>query len=248
MSSEVRHIAIIMDGNGRWAQGRRHTRIFGHIRGAKRVREITEACTRRGIQALTLYTFSTENWQRPKAEVDTLMKLLFRYVRQERNTILKNNIRFQCLGFTDQIPDWVRVELEYLIKESSTNTGMVLNLALSYGSRQEITKAVRDLSADVAAGSLSPEGITEDMISRRLFTGTLPDPDLLIRTGGDQRISNFLLWQCAYAELYFTDVPWPEFSEADLDRAIQDYTCRERRYGLTSSQVTGSEDREMRSQ
>lgn len=244
MPGPVQHLAIIMDGNGRWAQGRRHTRIFGHIRGAKRVREVTEECVRLQLKALTLYTFSMENWLRPKQEVDALMKLLSRYVRQERQTILKNNIRFQCIGFMDLVPDWIRLEIEWLSSDSAKNTGMILTLALSYGSRQELTQVCKGIAADVLAGRIKPDEINEQTIAKKLFTVNLPDPDLLIRTGGDQRISNFLLWQSAYTELYFTETPWPEFCIKELGRALEVYSCRERRFGKTSLQIAEAAEKD----
>lgn len=235
--SPARHIAIIMDGNGRWAERRSHARVFGHIRGAKRVREITTECARLGVEALTLYTFSTENWQRPQLEVDVLMRLLRRYLRDERDTILENNIRFQTIGCPERIPPEVRKEVERMVADSAKNTGMTMTLALSYGSRQEIANAARGIARDALAGKLDPGAVDEKVFGSYLFTRGLPEPDLLIRTGGDKRISNYLLWQLAYAELFFTETPWPEFGVADLRKALGEFGERERRYGLTSRQV-----------
>ncbi len=231
MSKLPRHIAIIMDGNGRWAEKRGHNRVFGHARGAERAREITRECTRLGVEALTLYTFSTENWQRPAAEVSFLMKLLSRYLKHEIQQIVNNNFRFRPIGFIDMMPPEITRELRKLTEATAKNTGMYLNIALSYGSRQELTAATRAIAEDVRAGRLTAAQVTEEEISRRLFTHESPDPDLVIRTGGDQRISNFLLWQSAYSEFYFTDKCWPDFGVADLQEAIAAYAARERRFG-----------------
>lgn len=241
MKPPARHIAIIMDGNGRWAKRRNHARVFGHIRGVKRVREITEECVHQGVEALTLYTFSTENWQRPQPEIDTLMKILYRYLQLERGTIMRNNIRLRYIGFIDNIPGWVRTTLDALVQESANNTGMFLTLALSYGSRQEITEVIRGLVAEAANGRISPSAITEELVASRLFTRDLPEPDLLIRTGGEQRVSNFLLWQLAYCEFHFTQTPWPEFYVAEFRAALSAFAQRERRFGLTSQQVNASD-------
>ena len=237
MQRPPQHIAVIMDGNGRWAQGRSHARVFGHMRGARRVREITEECARIGVKALTLYTFSTENWNRPQLEVDILMRLLRRYLREERESILKNNIRFQTIGFHGRIPAEVRVEVDRMENESKGNSGMVLTLALSYGSQQEIADAARRLAEDAKAGKVRTENIDSQIFEKYLFTTGLPELDLLIRTGGDQRVSNYLLWQIAYAELYFTATPWPDFTVRELSLALEEFYQRERRYGLTSEQV-----------
>jgi undecaprenyl diphosphate synthase len=231
LSKLPRHIAIIMDGNGRWAEKRGHNRVFGHARGAERAREITRECTRLGVEALTLYTFSTENWQRPAAEVSFLMKLLSRYLKHEIQQIVNNNFRFRPIGFIDMMPPEITRELRKLTEATAKNTGMYLNIALSYGSRQELTAATRAIAEDVRAGRLTAAQVTEEEISRRLFTHESPDPDLVIRTGGDQRISNFLLWQSAYSEFYFTDKCWPDFGVADLQEAIAAYAARERRFG-----------------
>jgi undecaprenyl diphosphate synthase len=235
MANLPRHIAIIMDGNGRWAEKRRHNRTFGHAKGVERAREITRECAKLGVEALTLYTFSTENWQRPATEVNFLMKLLLRYLKFETQELVENNLRFRAVGFTDMLPKGIQDELNRLTRATERNTGMYLNIALSYGSRQEITAAVRHLAAEVGAGRLAAEEISEEMIAAKLFTHESPDPDLLIRTGGDQRISNFLLWQSAYAELYFTEKCWPDFGVDDLHAALTTYESRERRFGKVLS-------------
>jgi undecaprenyl diphosphate synthase len=231
LSKLPRHIAIIMDGNGRWAEKRGHNRVFGHARGAERAREITRECARLGVEALTLYTFSTENWQRPAAEVSFLMKLLSRYLKHEIQQIVNNNFRFRPVGAIDMLPPEIYRELVKLRDSTAKNDGMFLNIALSYGSRQEITSAVQAIARDVQSGKLDPSAVTEAEISRRLYTNESPDPDLVIRTGGDQRISNFLLWQTAYSELYFTEKAWPDFRVEDLQEAISAFSARERRFG-----------------
>jgi len=230
-----------MDGNGRWAEKRGHNRVFGHARGAERAREITRECARLGVEALTLYTFSTENWQRPAKEVNFLMKLLSRYLKHEIQQIVNNNFQFRPVGFIDMPPTEIHRELVKLRDATAKNDGMYLNIALSYGSRQEITAAVQGIAADVAAGRLPLNAVTEEEISRRLFTSESPDPDLVIRTGGDQRISNFLLWQSAYSELYFTEKCWPDFKVEDLQEAIAAYSARERRFGKVLN-ITGPRD------
>lgn len=231
MAKLPRHIAIIMDGNGRWAEKRRHSRVFGHARGVERAREVTRECAKLGVEALTLYTFSTENWQRPQGEVNFLMKLLFRYLKFETKELIENNLRCRAIGFLELLPKNIQEELRHLEEATKNNTGMFLYIALSYGSRQELTKVTRELAEEVAAGRLRPEEITEEKINSRLYTHESPDPDLLIRTGGDQRISNFLLWQSAYAEFYFAEKCWPDFTTADLHEAIASYENRERRFG-----------------
>lgn len=235
MAKLPKHIAIIMDGNGRWAEKRRHNRTFGHAKGVERAKEVTRECAKIGVEALTLYTFSTENWQRPATEVNFLMKLLLRYLKYETQEIIDNNLRFRAVGFTEMLPENIQQELTRLREATKKNTGMFLNIALSYGSRQEITEAARNLAKRVAMGSLRPEEITEQLIGEQLFTSESPDPDLLIRTGGDQRISNFLLWQSAYAELYFLEKCWPDFTVTDLQEAIACYQNRERRFGKVLS-------------
>ncbi|MGZ3695663.1 MAG: isoprenyl transferase [Bdellovibrionota bacterium] len=231
MSKLPRHIAIIMDVNGRWAEKRRHNRAFGHAKGVERAREITRECAKLGVEALTLYTFSTENWQRPEVEVNFLMKLLLRYLKFETKELIENNLRCRAIGFTHMLPKNIQNELQRLQEATKNNTGMFLNIALSYGSRQEITEAARALAVDVAEGKLKPDEITEALFESKLFTKESPDPDLMIRTGGDQRISNFLLWQSAYSEFYFTDKCWPDFGVGELHLALSSYGNRERRFG-----------------
>lgn len=233
-----RHLAIIMDGNGRWARAQGKPRVVGHAEGARSVKAITRECRRIGVEALTLYSFSTENWGRPDDEVGALMGLLLEYLQSERAEILDNDIRLSHAGEIERLPEHVRGALLELEEASAHCGSMVLTLALSYGSRQEITRAVRSIARDVAAGTLAPDDIDEQAISARLDTAGLPDPDLLIRTSGELRISNFLLWQIAYSELYVTDLAWPEFREAQLHEAIAEYYRRQRRFGLTGEQVS----------
>ena len=231
-----RHVAIIMDGNGRWALSQGWKRVRGHEEGARSVRAITRHCRKLGVQALTLYSFSTENWGRPEDEVSALMSLLLRYLVSEREEILGNDIRLTHSGDETQLPRRVRDTLAQLERDSADCEGMVLNLALSYGSRQEIVRAVQSLAHDVAAGTLAPDAIDEAAIESRLYTAGLPELDFVIRTSGEMRLSNFLLWQVAYAELYVTELAWPEFREAQLDEAFAVYAQRQRRYGLTGAQ------------
>ena len=232
-----KHIAIIMDGNGRWAKLRNKPRVFGHREGAKSVRKIVEATARLGIKNLTLYAFSTENWNRPKQEVKTLMKLLVSALKRELVLMKKNNIKLNAIGHTDKMPENVQHELQEVLDETKTNTGLVLTLALSYGARQEIQRAIKEISYKVKNNIISVENVDEDIINKHLYTQNLPDVDLLIRTSGEVRISNFLLWQIAYAELYFTEELWPDFDETSLHNAITDYQLRERRFGKTSEQI-----------
>jgi undecaprenyl diphosphate synthase len=227
-----RHIAIIMDGNGRWALRRGLPRVAGHKRGADTVRRITEECRRLGVGVLTLYAFSDENWGRPKEEVGFLMDMLGSFLKAEIATMKENGIRFRTIGRVERLPASVRSWIEKAADATAGNTGMVLNLALSYGGRGEILEAVKRVRA---AGAL-PEQLTEEVFSSHLDTAGLPDPDLIIRTSGERRISNFLLWQAAYAELYFTDTLWPDFEEKDLIAALIDYQGRQRRFGLTQEQ------------
>ena len=234
-----RHIAIIMDGNGRWAKRRNQPRVFGHRQGAKSVRKVVEATARLGINNLTLYAFSTENWNRPKHEIKTLMKLLVNALKNELGLMMKNNIRLNAIGQTDMMPTNVQKELQEVLDETKENTGLVLTLALSYGARQEILRAVQEISHKVKNNIISVENVDDNIINKHLYTQNLPDVDLLIRTSGEVRISNFLLWQIAYAELYFTDELWPDFNETSLHKAIADYQKRERRFGKTSEQITG---------
>jgi undecaprenyl diphosphate synthase len=226
-----RHIAIIMDGNGRWASERGLPRVKGHYQGVSAVREIVTHAAELGVEFLTLYTFSTENWSRPDREVNALMKLLIRTLKQELQTFMKNGIRLQSIGEISRLPPAARKELSDAVEESRGNTGMTLVLALSYSGRREIVLAARKMASDVAAGKLQPDQINSDTVARALDTSEMPDPDLLIRTGGDLRISNYLLWQLAYSELYFTDTYWPDFSRSDLDDALIDFQSRERRFG-----------------
>jgi undecaprenyl diphosphate synthase len=226
-----RHIAIIMDGNGRWARRQQLPRIAGHERGVDSVRRTTEECARLKIEQLTLYCLSSENWKRPQTEINFLMHLLEQYMIQERSTIMGNNIRVRMLGRRDEIPDQVLAELDKTIAMSSTNTGMWLNLAINYGGRAELVDAMRAIGEDVKSGHVQPNEIDEAAISSHLYTAGAPDPDLLIRTAGEMRISNFLLWQISYAEIWVTDKCWPEFDEATLHGAIRDFAYRERRFG-----------------
>lgn len=229
------HVAIIMDGNGRWAKQRGHERSFGHQAGAETVHVITEEAARLGVKYLTLYTFSTENWNRPSDEVAALMALLFDSIEEE--TFMKNNISFRVIGDTDKLPANVQERLRSCIEHTARNTGMCLVLALSYSSRWEITEATRQIALKVQKGELQPEEIDSDLLAQHLTTNFMPDPDLLIRTGGELRLSNYLLWQCAYSELYFCDTYWPDFKKEELYKAICDYQKRERRFGKTSEQI-----------
>ena len=230
------HVAIIMDGNGRWAKLRGRERSFGHQAGAETVHVIAEEAARLGVKYLTLYTFSTENWGRPAEEVTALMGLLFDSIEEE--TFMKNNIRFRVIGEVEKLPDYVRGRLDDCIEHTAGNTGMTLVLALSYSSHWEITEAARQLAVAVQRGSLQPEQIDSQVFARYLVTSFMPDPDLLIRTGGELRLSNYLLWQCAYSELYFCDTYWPDFREEEFFKAICEYQKRERRFGKTSEQVS----------
>lgn len=229
------HIAIIMDGNGRWATERGKDRSFGHQAGVETVRRITSECTRLGVKYLTLYTFSTENWNRPVDEVAALMSLLMDSIEEE--TFMKNNISFRIIGDTAKLPVEVLERLNQCIERTSINTGMCLTLALSYSSKWEITEAVRQIAAKIQNDKLAIEDIDDNLISAHLSTNYMPDPDLLIRTGGEIRLSNYLLWQCAYSELYFCETFWPDFREEEFCKAIYDYQKRERRFGKTSEQI-----------
>jgi undecaprenyl diphosphate synthase len=226
------HIAIIMDGNGRWARRRNLPRVAGHRAGMEPVRNTIETCTRLGIQALTLYAFSAENWKRPRTEVDMLWRLLRLYLSRELPDLLRNGIRFTCMGRLDQLPPQVRQELETAIEATARNTGMRLNVAINYSGRAELVDALNAIVEDARLeGRLRDLCVDEEAIASRLYTAGLPDPDLLIRTSGEMRISNFLLWQIAYAELYVTDTLWPDFQRADLLHAIVDFQKRDRRFG-----------------
>lgn len=242
----LKHLAIIMDGNGRWARQRGFGRIWGHRRGAKRVDEIVTACTEMGISHLTLYAFSTENWNRPNTEVQMLMRLLVHHLRTMDKKLVRNRVALTAQGSLERLPPYVRTELARVMRMTALREPrMTLNLALSYGGREEITRAARQLATEVAEGKLSPEAITEDSIARHLYQPDFPDPDLLIRTGGEYRVSNFLLWQIAYSEFYVTDTFWPDFGPEELREALDAFQARERRYGKTSDQVRslGSEVR-----
>jgi undecaprenyl diphosphate synthase len=226
-----RHIAIIMDGNGRWAERQNLPRIAGHERGVASVRRTTEECARLKTEQLTLYCLSSENWKRPQTEINFLMHLLEQYMIEERTTIMENNVRVRMIGRRDDIPEQVLRELDKTVEMSSSNSGLWLNLAINYGGRAEITDAVRRVAGKVAAGKLAPSAITESTIAEHLYTASAPDPDLLIRTAGEMRISNFLLWQISYAEIWVTAKCWPEFDEATLHEAISAYVSRNRSFG-----------------
>ena len=232
-----KHTAIIMDGNGRWAEQKGMPRIFGHQNGVTAVRKIVEAASKFDIKYLTLFTFSVENWDRPTSEVDTLMGLLVQTLKDEFEDMFKNNIKLNAIGDLDSLPNEVREELYTIIESTKGNTGMTLTLALSYGGKQEIFKAVKEISEKVKNDIICLDNFDDSVINDHLYTSDLPDVDLLIRTSGEKRISNFLLWQIAYAELYFTDVYWPDFKEEDLEKAIVEYQNRERRFGKTSKQL-----------
>ncbi|UAB82504.1 isoprenyl transferase [Marixanthomonas sp. SCSIO 43207] len=232
-----RHLAVIMDGNGRWAKQKGLFRGMGHENGTKAVREIVEACAELNIPFLTLYAFSTENWNRPKLEVELLMKLLVSSLKKEIKTLQDNNIKLNAIGSLEALPKKAQKELNDVIAKTKNNSRMTLTLALSYGSREEITKTIKEISHKVKNNLISPENIDETVINNHLYTQNLPDVDLLIRTSGEQRISNFLLWQIAYAELYFTDILWPDYRKNHLFEAILNYQNRERRFGKTSEQL-----------
>jgi undecaprenyl diphosphate synthase len=231
------HIAIIMDGNGRWAKKKGNIRIFGHKSGVNGVKEASEACAELGIGYLTLYAFSTENWNRPKLEVTALMELLISTINSEVSTLLKNNIRLKAIGQLHDLPKKAYAKLMEAIDKTKDNTGLTLILALSYSSKVEIINAIKMIAQQCMDNKLKPEDINETVVANYLSTVGMPDPDLLIRTSGEQRISNFLLWQIAYSELYFTEVLWPDFNREELYKAIYDFQLRERRYGLTSEQL-----------
>lgn len=232
------HVAIIMDGNGRWAKQKGFLRASGHKEGTKAVRDTVEGCAEIGVKNLTLYAFSTENWNRPKLEVDTLMKLLVSSLKKEIKTLQDNNIRLHCIGNISNLPKKAKKELLDVIEKTSSNTRMTLTLALSYGSREEITSCFKQIAEKIGNRELSIDAIDESVINEHLYTQNLPDVDLLIRTSGEQRISNFLLWQIAYAELYFTKILWPDYRREDLFEAIYNYQNRERRFGKTSEQLS----------
>jgi undecaprenyl diphosphate synthase len=234
------HIAVIMDGNGRWAKSRHLPRVSGHRQGIKSVREIVETSARLGLRVLTLYAFSVENWKRPKTEVDTLMHLLSEYLHKELRTLMENNIRFHVIGRWKELVEEVAQDLQWGMDETRNNTGLLFNIALNYGGRTELVDAFRKLHKNMIKSNQNPELITEQMISENLYTAGMPDPDLLIRTSGELRISNYLLWQIAYAEIWVTDVLWPDFRKQHLYQAIIDYQKRERRYGGITKTVNYS--------
>jgi len=232
-----RHVAIIMDGNGRWAQQRHQPRLFGHKAGVESVRAVVETARTIGVDILTLYAFSSENWKRPVSEVSGLMSFLKTYVQAELSRMLQNDIRLTCIGEVDRLPVDVREVLEHAQRETALNKKLVLNLALSYGARSELTRAMRKIAMACTAGTLTVDEISEELISAYLDTAGMVDPDLLIRTGGEARLSNFLLWQASYSEIYFTDVMWPDFRAEALLKAIADFQQRERRFGRISAQL-----------
>jgi undecaprenyl diphosphate synthase len=231
LEARPRHIAIIMDGNGRWAQRQGLPRIEGHRRGVASVRRTTEECARLDIEQLTLYCLSSENWKRPQRELEFLMHLLEQYMIEERSTIMEQNIRVSTIGRRDDIPEAVRREMQKTVDMSAANTGLRLCLAINYGSRLELVDAIRRIASEVAAGRLDPSEVNEATVAQRLYTAGMPDPDLLIRTAGEMRVSNFLLWQISYAEIWVTEHCWPEFREGDLHQAIRDFAARDRRFG-----------------
>jgi len=226
-----RHIAVIMDGNGRWAQQRGLPRIEGHRRGAESVRRVTEECARLGIEQLTLYCLSSENWKRPREELDFLLQMLQQYMIEQRQRVMEHNIRVRVIGRREALPEQVLRETDQTVAISRNNTGLVLCLAINYGGRAELVDAVRRIAQQVKCGQLDPQSIDEQTISQNLYTAGMPDPDLLIRTAGELRVSNFLLWQISYAEMWVTDLCWPDFDEAQLHAAIRAYAARQRRFG-----------------
>ena len=236
------HLAIIMDGNGRWAEQRRLPRILGHRKGVETVQQVVDECLDLGIGFLTLYAFSSENWGRPRHEVDALWRLLGNFLEKELKQLQQHGIRLVAIGELDRLPQATVEILKNIIEKTQHNTKMVLNLALSYGSRNELTRAMQQIGRDIAEGKLPPDELSEEDIVARLDTHDIPDPDLLIRTSGEMRVSNFLLWQIAYTELYFTEALWPDFSRQELMQALQAYSRRQRRFGLTSAQLDGSEE------
>lgn len=238
-----KHLAIIMDGNGRWAEVRGKHRTFGHLKGARVAKRTIEFCADAGVKNLTLYAFSTENWMRPEHEVSFLMQLLGRHLRKERATLMRNNIRFFVIGQIDRLPLAVQAEVLKTVEITRGNTGMELTFALSYGSRQELTDAVKAIGEDILAGRLLPKDIDESLIRSRLQTSYMSDPDLIIRTSGEYRLSNFLLWQAAYSELYITEMNWPDFNDHALLKAFAHYSSRERRFGKTTAQVVQKKGR-----
>ncbi len=237
-----KHIAIIMDGNGRWAKSKGLPRLAGHKAGVKAVRKITETCSKIALQHLTLFTFSSENWERPTSEVNALMKLLLSSIHNEINRMIKNNVRFTFIGNINKFNDSIQNELLNACEKTKNNSGLNLNLALSYGGRQEIINATKNLFKKINSGKINIEDVNENLFSQELYTKNLPDPDLLIRTGGNYRISNFLLWQIAYSEFYITNTFWPSFDEDKLIEAIIEFQNRERRFGKISEQISINND------
>lgn len=246
MSAETvktpKHIAIIMDGNGRWAKQRFQPRFMGHRAGVKTVENIVKHCAQRGVEVLSLFAFSSENWRRPGKEVSLLMELFSHALNNQVKKLHDNNIKLQIIGDTGRFSDSLQQQITKAQELTRNNTGLTLNIAANYGGRWDITQSVRQLAKQVASGELEADAISEDMINTHLSTASLPEPDLFIRTGGEQRVSNFLLWQMAYTEFYFTDVLWPEFSSDELDKAIDSFTHRERRFGRTSEQLKDKSD------
>ena len=238
MNTKPKHVAIIMDGNGRWAKQRGKRRVQGHHQGVRTVREIVEAAAESEIEHLTLFTFSTENWSRPIEEVNILMKLLLNSLKKELNHLVDNNVKLKSVGDSNALPKVLEEELDYVIQKTKNNTGMTLTRALNYGGKEEIAKAVQVIAHKVKNSIISPEKVDESTINEHLYTRNLPPVDLLIRTSGEERISNFLLWHIAYAELYFTKTLWPDFTKEDLQKALLNYGKRERRFGKTSEQLT----------
>ena len=238
MNKLPKHVAIIMDGNGRWANQRGKQRVMGHKKGASAVREVIEEAARKEIKFLTLFTFSTENWSRPEDEVSVLMRLLLSSLKKEFNRLTKNNIKLKSIGDSSGLPTLVSEELNYVIEKTKNNTGLTLTLALNYGAKEELTKAMKTIANKVKNSIISPEKVDQSTINEHLYSHYLPPVDLLIRTSGEKRLSNFLLWHVAYAELYFTTTLWPDFSKEDLNKALTNYGKRERRFGKTSEQLT----------
>ena len=236
-ANKPNHVAIIMDGNGRWAKLKGKDRLYGHKNGIKSVQKIVEYATKIKIKNLTLYAFSTENWNRPKKEIETLMSILINTLRKEINKMIENNVQFKCIGDISRLPQNVVKEVEETVKKTSENNGLVLTLALNYGFKKELICAIKNLAAKVKKNLISIDKIDEKIVNNHLHSGELPSVDLLIRTSGEQRISNFLLWQISYAELFFSDVFWPDFDEKHFEKAITNYTNRERRFGKTSDQI-----------
>lgn len=231
------HIAIIMDGNGRWAKKHEQERFFGHQQGVEAVRRVIKAAAEVGVKYLTLYTFSTENWNRPKEEVDALMSLLVSAIRNEMASLKENQVRMKAIGDLESLPPLCYNEFQHLVEETANDTGLTVVLALSYSGRSELTHAARKMAMEVKSGKLNPEEITAETVTQHLYDSSIPDPDILIRTGGEFRISNFLLWQTAYSEFFFLPIMWPDFQKEDLWQVILDYQGRERRFGKTSEQV-----------